>query len=983
MVDALPAPAHPSESSSRVVRCIPPRFWGGNGFERQRMMFGRGHELAQAEPVLRRAAAGGPGGVVVVRGVPGIGKTAFVSGIRQTAGAAGMRVLRGAALQLERDIAFAAVRSCLRPGTGPSDPLPALARLLESAGSTSQWPHNREFAVAESVLTLMKAWCENRPVALILDDAQWADPMSLMVLQQLGEITSAISLVVVIAMRPIPGDTPLTALTDRLQAAGAQQIHLGPLSDKAVEQLAARTLGRPAGTALLQMTAAAAGNPMYVKEVLAALRATRAIEVADGTVELIEAHQTPGELCPLPHAVADAVLRGFDFLPSTARRMLSMIAVLGTSIDVTDLAAVLDTPVLDVWSAVTTALDTGLVLRTFDGLAFGHDLVRAAFADQVPEQTRRALKRRAAQILIDAGASPVRVAHYLSDEDCPIDARSIEWLIQTLDSLVADAPETALRLVERACSVATLDSTARESLQAKKIRILLNLGRFADAEMVARAATDGHLSRNCERLDESGVRWQLIESCFGQGHLDDVITESATALSWSGHLGTRGRFTAAIALARAVLGQLAEAESAAHDAITQGMETGSATPDLAWMALSLVRGSQDDPKAALQLVDKARAAFTTKARGNGGEDLYAFLSRVLRAQYLIELDHLSEAQSELESTSDDARSRHGICAEWIFAVRARLRYLNGGRPGTDPRPGQNGSDGTELGSASGAEQLLGIGAIRFAETLSGLDAADTVPGLGDSPAIALGSWADALVQESRGCPDLAWMRMACFLRDARTGVGSAPAYYAYPDAVRMALSAHDTSAASDIATAASQLAQRLPTASRRATALLCQGLIEQEPEMLTESAREFGSAHRPLYEAQARENAAVLFARRDRIDEARTELDQAIRLYVVLGAKRDLARAEKRLRGYGVRCRTRPARRPQLGWSALTPSERKIADLVAAGMSNSEIAAKLYLSPRTVQTHVSSILGKLGAKSRVEVAVGLSRRAEQRDRKRA
>jgi DNA-binding NarL/FixJ family response regulator len=111
--------------------------------------------------------------------------------------------------------------------------------------------------------------------------------------------------------------------------------------------------------------------------------------------------------------------------------------------------------------------------------------------------------------------------------------------------------------------------------------------------------------------------------------------------------------------------------------------------------------------------------------------------------------------------------------------------------------------------------------------------------------------------------------------------------------------------------------------------------------------------------------------------EARAALTAALELYDRLGATWDAARARSRLREFGVRSR-RPGgtRLPRAGWGALTDTERKVADLVAEGQSNPDIAARMFISRRTVQSHVSSILTKLNCTSRVEVAVAATRRTD-------
>jgi DNA-binding NarL/FixJ family response regulator len=94
--------------------------------------------------------------------------------------------------------------------------------------------------------------------------------------------------------------------------------------------------------------------------------------------------------------------------------------------------------------------------------------------------------------------------------------------------------------------------------------------------------------------------------------------------------------------------------------------------------------------------------------------------------------------------------------------------------------------------------------------------------------------------------------------------------------------------------------------------------------------------------------------------------------YTTLAAEWDMTRAEARMRPFGIRLRQRPPRgphgRPARGWGALTPAELRVASLVAEGLSNPAIAAELCLSRQTVQTHMSHILAKLGAQSRLQVA---------------
>jgi DNA-binding CsgD family transcriptional regulator len=208
-----------------------------------------------------------------------------------------------------------------------------------------------------------------------------------------------------------------------------------------------------------------------------------------------------------------------------------------------------------------------------------------------------------------------------------------------------------------------------------------------------------------------------------------------------------------------------------------------------------------------------------------------------------------------------------------------------------------------------------------------------------------------------------------------TGAGSRQqrgVHYLAADLARLAVLAGRPEHAARVAADLGALADKLPTATLRGLHQLCRGTAEADAALLRTAATTL--AHRPLYAAHAHENAAVVLAGDGHHAEARTALVAALELYDRLGAAWDAARAKARLRGLGVRSR-RPGgtRLPRAGWGALTDTERRVADLVAEGHSNPDIAARMFISRRTVQSHVSSILTKLNCTSRVEVAVAATR----------
>jgi DNA-binding NarL/FixJ family response regulator len=154
------------------------------------------------------------------------------------------------------------------------------------------------------------------------------------------------------------------------------------------------------------------------------------------------------------------------------------------------------------------------------------------------------------------------------------------------------------------------------------------------------------------------------------------------------------------------------------------------------------------------------------------------------------------------------------------------------------------------------------------------------------------------------------------------------------------------------------------------------GILDGDAGALLKVADAYEAAARPLLEAQAREHAAEALAAAGSAAEARLQLDAAQARYARLDAAWDTARADARLRAYGIRRGVHgPRRRPKAGWDALTETEQRVAALLAEGLSNPDIAGRMFTSRRTVQFHVSNILAKLGLSSRVELAALIARRA--------
>ena len=186
--------------------------------------------------------------------------------------------------------------------------------------------------------------------------------------------------------------------------------------------------------------------------------------------------------------------------------------------------------------------------------------------------------------------------------------------------------------------------------------------------------------------------------------------------------------------------------------------------------------------------------------------------------------------------------------------------------------------------------------------------------------------------------------------------------------VRLALANGDREIAEAAARAAEEECEHQPLRVEVAMTKHCRGLVAGDPALVLSAADYFQEVGEPLGLALALDDAAALEAGRGELTDAQQHLAEAVGLYTRLGAGWDVQRATARLEPDGVRLvRSAYRTRPASGWEALTPTEVKVAYLVGDGRSNPDVAAELFLSRNTVQTHVSHILAKLGARSRAEI----------------
>jgi DNA-binding CsgD family transcriptional regulator len=185
--------------------------------------------------------------------------------------------------------------------------------------------------------------------------------------------------------------------------------------------------------------------------------------------------------------------------------------------------------------------------------------------------------------------------------------------------------------------------------------------------------------------------------------------------------------------------------------------------------------------------------------------------------------------------------------------------------------------------------------------------------------------------------------------------------------IRGAVASGDQPKAVTLAAATQQMAASQPSDTEMAAAAEhARGLVEQNPHILDQAANRYSTKRA---RACALEDAGNAWAERGRHDDAETRLRQAHELYEQLGATDGMARVRSCLRRVGTRVRHwKHADRPTSGWDSLTDTEHRIADLVAQGLSNHEVASRVFLSSHTVAFHLRHVFWKLGISSRVQLA---------------
>ena len=927
----------------------------------------RSQELATLRAGIEALRQGG-GAAVWVEGEPGIGKSSLVGEALAGTSELGWDVGWGIADQLTERLPLSVLQDCLQVRLSSPDPRRAhAAGLLRGQRLGLFTDGDASASGAEVMMALTDELCAAAPTVMVIDDLQWADAASLLVWHQLAASIDQLRLLLIATCRSDPRRPEVQQVRASLARRGRALVTLGPLPETDVAVLVTDMLGTPPGDTLRQLTAQAAGNPLYLRELVNSLTRERAQAGPAGGVST--AHEQ------LPASLAAVLNDRLSSVSAETARILRTAALLGGKFTVTDLAVLLHKPVSELATGLQEAVVARILVGSGSELAFRHQLIRQALYASMPTALRTALHAEAARELAATDADALSVAQQLSAARQPGEDWARAWLIQAAPTLITQAPLLAADLLRRELDETPSADGAWDGLTASLARALLAVGSYDEAARQARTGLPV-MTDPVRRAETYSV---LARAQVSAGRSDEAIATIRQALASADLPRTwQARMLALLAmLERAGTGDLDTADVTARQALSVAEEAGDAFATAhALTDLWLSHAVRRDHAAALDYVNQALRVLGDDP---GYADLRSFAvdGRIFTLQ---NLDRWPEAELTLRQARESAqRSGSPDRTTWVSA--AVLRYWLGQwddalaelSTDEDDAPGLTYTFLRERWPALLVHGVAALIAARRDQRTTAdqhLRAGLALPVLRvpDRENRDFLVAANAMALEQRGETHQAMQVLAAIV--PRRGGEMTLTHQWLPDLVRLAIAAGDRQIARTAAQACQDEAAAETRSARAATASLrCQGLLTSDPVPLRDAVAHYRTVGPAAELPAAVEDLAAVLAERGQLEEARAALNEAVSLYEGLNARWDIRRADSRLRPYGIRRGVRGPRSPRAtsGWAALTPTEVKIAALVARGDSTSEIARGMFLSRRTVQTYISHILAKLGAKGRVEI----------------
>ncbi len=956
-------------------------------------LVGRDRELGELDRALDRLAGAEPCSVQIA-GEPGIGKSRLLAELCRRGEDRGYLVLEGRAAEFERDIPFGLIVDALNDYLGSLEPtvfralgddaLRELASVFPSLPRPDvvlDGPERRpdRYRVHYAVRAALEELAARKPVVLAFDDVHWADAASLEVLTHLLRRFRG-SMLIAVGCRHLPARL-LAAFEASARSGASTWLELAPLTRAQAEQLMGRHVDDRTRARVFEESG---GNPFYIEQLARA-----------GDIAPVRASVGGGPAGAVPRTVIAAIRRELVAVSAAGRVALAAAAVAGESFEPELVAAIAEFQADETLAALDELLRYDLI-RPADAprrFRFRHPIVRRAVYDRMPRGWRLGAHARAAAALAAAHAPAGVRAHHVESSAVVGDEEAIAVLVQAGRDTARRAPEAAGRWLLAAAHLLGDDESdqRRLSLLLEAARALISAGCYDEALQVL-AQADRLLPPS--ETERAQVVAQIVFARRMSGRpldsralvlraLDSLRPDSSAALALTLELALdhywRGEFEQMQRIADKVLGH-------ARDRPEQLLM-------LSWAAAlcSIANSSLDRPAAGLQALNEAKAAFAEVS----DEEL---------AERLDVAGYVAQAASVLEQT-DDA----------LECARRGLRVAE--LTGQDPYiPGQ-------LVLETNALFMKG----RIAEAVAVAETATDAAVLTGNDQFAVWAlWADALVCSCAGdgaralassrealarsahvtetyFSSLSRLHLAGALHAAGDPAGARAELAAFEAGadrrlldlrgahgwellVGAQLALGELEAAAETAATAEQRARSSSLPLRTATALCARAAVMLalgDPAAAVDLAREAQvlaqAGGNPLIVARARALIGAGLGRRTDSERAIVELESAERTFASLGAMREADATAQELRRLGRRGprRSRGATHGSMA-GALSAREREVAELVAAGKRNREVAATLFLSEKTVESHLARIYDKLGVRSRAALATMLASAGDRR-----
>ncbi|WP_026910628.1 helix-turn-helix transcriptional regulator [Patulibacter minatonensis] len=928
-----------------------------DGGRRSEELLERDRETAALRTGLDHALRG-TGGVVLVEGVAGVGKTALLRALRADV-AADASVLGLSALggELEREFPFGLVRQLLEPVVLGADPdrraalLSGAAALAGPIVGAAPDPENAgadaAFATLHGLYWLVAALADERPLVLVVDDAHWADAPSLRFLDFLSRRIDELPVLLALATRPNEPGAEHDLLTGLAEGPHVTVVRPRALSPEGTRVLVDAGLGTPAPDDVVTGAAeATGGNPLLLRELVRTLAESGRAPSADAVREAV------------PSSVTRSVERRLRQLDDHARLVAHALAVLGDTRGTDLVAAVAGLDPADADRALDVLRAVGLAAP--DGPRFAHPLLRAAVAESVGADERIQMHRTAAALLHGRpGAEEELVLHLLAAPP----ARE-RWVVPVLrrsarHALADGAPDAAVRRLRRALEELPADAEDRDALLLQLARATVSAGDVDARLHLAAAAASSR-----PEIAGPALALQVVVHAHGAGMAETVDRLQATIerLDAPEHAELRSGLRAQLYGAMTVDTRLADRRAPL-------IATMAREPDEQTLPVLAFEAAAGDATAAeaLELAERA-LADRPLARVAGVETSTPFWA-VMATVTLDGADLADRAIRDAELSVRGGATRVGGAtvafarSEWAMVFGSAVDAEASAREAVDLWLAAGLDDAALPSRIALARTLVRLG--RLDEADAELDA---VPDLRNRFTRLTSAAARGELRLTQHRPQEAVAELE-LVRELSTRLGWRRYPLAPVDAqlARALAACGRTEEARVLATDAVADARRRGAALLEAEGLVALGLAsggDEGLELLREALDAADRSAAPYVGALAGVELGAALRRAGRRVDAREVLSVARDDAHRTGNLGLLERATEEL----VLAGGRPRRTALTGVDALTPSERRMADHAAAGLTNRQIAETLFVTRKTVESTLGQVFQKLDIRSRTQLA---------------